>query len=167
MKPRASGDVWLWVLLQERSPGTSRLAAGLGCKRKSVWLRLSDPQWVLGFVCTQPSGLCRVGDVSAGGSRAQAAGLGLCPPEYVCGSGRASCAWGVGKGPWCHRRQMAAGSHRSLPRQVDANPAGFPTLFLPPYIPRAAMATGPSMAAQPVHWRGLSAARIPLLQCPP
>lgn len=146
MQPRASGNVWLWVLLQERSPGTSRLAAGLGCNRKNVGLRLSDPQCfrVLGFVSTQLSDLCRNGDVGAGGSRAQAAGLVLCPPGGVFGSGRASSASGVGKRPSRPRRQMAAGLHRSLPRPVDANPAGFPTLLLPPYIPGSAMVTGPA-----------------------
>lgn len=89
----------------------------------------------------------------------------LCPPGDVCDSERASSASGVGKGPWCHCRQMAAGSHRSLPRQVDANPCSIPH-SLPPCIPRAAMATGPSMAAQPVHWRGLSAARSPFAPVP-
>lgn len=57
-------------------------------------------------------------------------------------------ALGAGKGPWCHCRQIAAGSHRCLLRQVDANFAGLPTLLLPPYIPRAAMVPGPSTALE-------------------
>lgn len=59
-----------------------------------------------------------------------------------------------------------AGSLRSPPRQVDANPAGFPALFLPPYIPRAAVVTEPSVAAQPVPWRGLGGARSPSAPVP-
>lgn len=124
-------------------------------------MRLSDPQCfrVLGFVCTQPS-CCWDGDVGAGGGQSSRSWSYVLLETFVA-QGEHPLHRELGKAPGCHCRQMAAGSLRFLPRQVDANPAGFLTLFLPLYIPRAAVVTGPSMAAQPVHWRGLSAARSP------
>jgi len=97
----ASGAAWHWAVIWARSPGTSRLAAGLVCKRKCVWLRHSGPQRFrfLGFVCTHPSGSCWGGDVGTRASQGSRQ-LVLCPPGDVCGSGRASSALGkCQKGP--------------------------------------------------------------------
>lgn len=106
-------------------------------------MRLSDPQCfrVLGFVCTQPS-CCWDGDVGAGGSQSSSSWFCVLLETFVA-QGEHPLHRELGKAPGCHCSQMAAGCLRFLPRQVDANPAGFLTLFLPPYIPRAAAVTGP------------------------
>lgn len=67
----------------------------------------------------------------------------------------------LGKVPRCHCSQMAAGSPGSLPRWEGADPAGAPTLLLPPYICTETQEQGQSVAAQPMHGRGLSAATSP------
>lgn len=75
LQPCASGDVWLWVLLQERSPGTSRQTAGLGWKRKSVWLRLSDSHFLFVLYAHNHLACSGMRMWVLGTARAQAAGF--------------------------------------------------------------------------------------------
>lgn len=143
LQPGAFGDAWHWVVVL----GVTWHLAGLGCKRKGVWLRHSSSQRFrfLGFRCAQPSGLCWGGDVGAGvGMRvlgaATSQGSWLCVllEIFVAQGEHPLHRESVGKVPRCHCSHMAAGSFESLPGQEGSNPAGPPAFLLPPYILRAA-----------------------------
>lgn len=168
MQPGASGDAWYWVVVQTRSPGTSRPAAGLGCKRKGVRLRHSSPQSFrfLGFVCAQPT-CAGVGMRVLGTARAQGSWVCVLLEMFVAQGEHPLHHESVRNVPGCHCSQMTAGSLRSLPRQEGADPAGPSTLLLPPYIPRAAQRhRSRDRVQQPslCTGRGLGASHKPL--CP-
>lgn len=172
---RRGGEVAAWCLWghvalgggPSQMSGTSRLAAGLGCKRKGVWLRHSSPQrfrfW--GFACTHPNGLYWGWECRCWGQPGlRAAGF---VSSWRCLWLGESILWGKPrKGPRVPLQPDGNRVPRVPPGWEGADPAGAPALLLPPYICTETQEQGQSVAAQPAHGRGLGAATSPPTQVP-
>uniref|UniRef100_A0A8C3KP72 calcium/calmodulin-dependent protein kinase n=1 Tax=Calidris pygmaea TaxID=425635 RepID=A0A8C3KP72_9CHAR len=169
LQPGASGDAWHRVVLQARSPGTSRLVAGLGCERKGCGAAVPGG---LGGLYVPPHLACAgVGMRVLGAARAQGSWFCVLLEMFVAQGEHLLHRESVRMVPGCHCSQMAAGSLESLPRQEDADPVVPPNPPPPASLhPEGCVETqeqGQNVTAQPVHRERSQCSHKPLLRAVP